>query len=175
MRSTFEPWLFILLSASLIVIMWETAKNLWLNWGTTNFWVSSLVAALVGMFVWWGIGAIAYLSAPRKTKARKGNFRDFIRSQFYLQQKYRGPEAHGERASRWRSDYCALRILLPTARLRHLPNSPRSPFRRFLVRDSLGGGGPTEAAANSFPIVTHTWDRSRSNNKTISGSYGRKS
>jgi len=82
MRSTFEPWLFILLSASLIVIMWETAKNLWLNWGTTNFWVSSLVAALVGMFVWWGIGAIAYLSAPRKTKARKGNFRDFIRPNF---------------------------------------------------------------------------------------------
>ena len=76
--------------------MWETAKNLWLNWGTTNFWVSSLVAALVGMFVWWGIGAIAYLSAPRKTKARKGNFRDFIRPQFYLQQKYRGPQAHGD-------------------------------------------------------------------------------
>src|SRR6266487_1673623 len=51
MRSTFEPWLLILLSASLIVIMWETAKNLWLNWGTTNFWVSSLVAALVGVCV----------------------------------------------------------------------------------------------------------------------------
>jgi len=45
--------------------MWDIAKNLWVNWGTTNFWASSLAAAVVGMLVWWIIGAVAYLSAPK--------------------------------------------------------------------------------------------------------------
>src|SRR5437016_5379192 len=70
--STLGIWLFILLIA---VCMWEMARNLWTNWGTSNFWVSSLVAALVGVLTWWAIELVAYLSAPKATGAteRKGS------------------------------------------------------------------------------------------------------
>lgn len=47
--------------------MWEIAKNLWANWGTTSFWLSSFVAGLVGVAIWWIIGGVLYLSAPRIT------------------------------------------------------------------------------------------------------------
>jgi len=49
-----------------ITVMWETARNLWLNWGTSYFWASSLVAAVIGVLFWWGIGLAAYLTAPGK-------------------------------------------------------------------------------------------------------------
>jgi hypothetical protein len=61
--STLAKWLIILAA---ITVMWETARNLWLNWGTSYFWASSLVAAVIGMLAWWGIGLTAYLTAPRK-------------------------------------------------------------------------------------------------------------
>lgn len=64
--STMVKWLFILIVA---VFTWEMARNLWANWGTSNFWVSSLVAALVGMLLWWGIGLVAYLSTPKTISA----------------------------------------------------------------------------------------------------------
>jgi hypothetical protein len=60
--STGFNWLLILLLAA---IMWEIAKNLWANWGTSSFWLSTLCAAAVGVLVWWAIGLILYLAAPR--------------------------------------------------------------------------------------------------------------
>jgi hypothetical protein len=45
--------------------MWETARNLWSNWGTSYFWASSLAAAIAGVLIWWGIGLVAYLSGPK--------------------------------------------------------------------------------------------------------------
>src|ERR1700719_15188 len=63
--STIGKWLVIL---TFVACMWELARNLWSNWGTSNFWTSSFAAALVGMLTWWVIGAIAYLSTPKKTE-----------------------------------------------------------------------------------------------------------
>lgn len=67
--STLAKWLFILVIVALsLSFMWEIAKNLWLNWGTSSFWASSLVAALVGMLGWWLIGLVAYLSTPKTAR-----------------------------------------------------------------------------------------------------------
>jgi hypothetical protein len=67
--STAANWLVILiitvLFLSFMSFVWEIAKSLWANWGNSAFWLSSAIAAIVGVLAWWGVGLVAYLTAPR--------------------------------------------------------------------------------------------------------------
>src|SRR5437763_9043740 len=45
--------------------MFEMLKNIWLNCGWQHPWISSAIAALVGLACWWIFGGFVALSLPR--------------------------------------------------------------------------------------------------------------
>ena len=67
--STAANWLVILIISVLFLsfmsFVWEIAKSLWANWGNSASWLSSAIAPIVGVLLWWGVGLVAYLTAPR--------------------------------------------------------------------------------------------------------------
>jgi hypothetical protein len=46
-------------------VMLEMLRNIWLNWGSSHPWISTLVAGAVGIGLWWGFGMAVMLSAPK--------------------------------------------------------------------------------------------------------------
>jgi hypothetical protein len=63
--STVGTRLLILLVALSIPLVMETLKNLWLNWGWSHPFASSVAVALIAVAAWWLFGLIVTLATPQ--------------------------------------------------------------------------------------------------------------
>jgi hypothetical protein len=49
--------------------MWQTAKDVWLNWGFSHPFLSSLLAMGLGLVAWWTMGLFIYLADKSSSSA----------------------------------------------------------------------------------------------------------
>jgi hypothetical protein len=72
--STVGKWLFMLAILTIVLpVMLEMARNIWLNYGWSHPWLSSLVAAILGIAAWWMFGGLVSLSIRDRDSAKSSS------------------------------------------------------------------------------------------------------